>query len=74
MDYGAVETVRTAENLLVQNVRGAYTEKYTYFDYVTQVDTGVYVPKLIVAGYFYGRLFKFHNNTEFCRFHIKILC
>jgi hypothetical protein len=42
-----------------------YTEKYIWFDYETEQDTGVHKPKHIVAHYFDGTKFYFKNNEIF---------
>jgi len=44
----------------------AYTEKYIWFDYEAEQDTGVHKPNLIVAHYFEGSKFYFKTNDKFC--------
>ena len=48
-----------------------YTEKYIWFDYEAEQDTGVHKPNLIVAHYFDGTKFYFKNNEEFCEWLIS---
>jgi hypothetical protein len=48
-----------------------YTEKYIWFDYEAEQDTGVHKPNLIVAHYFDGTKFYFKNNEEFCKWLIS---
>ena len=44
----------------------AYIERYIWFDYGAEQDTGVHKPNLIVAHYFDGTKFYFKTNEEFC--------
>ena len=47
-----------------------YTEKYIFFDYEAQQQSGVHVPNLVIAHYFSGEKFTFNNNKEFCEWLI----
>ena len=49
----------------------AYTEKYIWFDYEAEQDTGIHKPNLIVAHYFDGTKFYFKTNEEFCEWLIS---
>jgi hypothetical protein len=50
----------------------AYTEKYIWFDYEAEQDTGVHNPNLVVAHYFDGSKFNFKTNEEFCEWLISV--
>ena len=49
----------------------AYIERYIWFDYGAEQDTGVHKPNLIVAHYFDGTKFYFKTNEEFCEWLIS---
>ena len=49
----------------------AYTEKYIWFDYEAEQDTGIHRPNLIVAHYFDGTKLYFKTNDEFCKWLIS---
>ena len=49
----------------------AYTEKYIFFDYEAEQDSGIHRPNLILAHYFDGRKFYFKTNDEFCEWLIS---
>jgi len=42
----------------------AHTEKYIWFDYEAEKDTGIHKPNLTVAHYFEGTKFSFKTNDE----------
>lgn len=48
-----------------------YSEKYNYFDYESQQDTGIHIPNLIIAQYFDGSELKFENKNDFCKWLIS---
>lgn len=48
------------------NDKCTYTEKYIFFDYEAQQETGTHKPNLVVAKYFNGDTFTFNTNEEFC--------
>jgi hypothetical protein len=49
----------------------AYIERYIWFDYGAEQDTGVHKPNIIVAHYFDGTKFYFKTNEEFCEWQKK---
>jgi len=48
-----------------------YTEKYLFFDYEAQQDSGVHVPNLVIIHDFSGKKFVFNDNSEFCEWLIE---
>ncbi len=46
-------------------------KKYIFFDYEAQQETGIHVPNLIIAKYFYGETFTFETNKEFCNWLVS---
>jgi len=47
------------------------TEKYIFFYYEAEQDSGVHKPNLVVAHYFDGTKFYFKTNEEFCEWLIS---
>ena len=58
-------------NGVVENKKCTYTEKYIFFDYEAQQDTGVHRPNLVIAHDFSGEKFIFDNNNDFCEWLIS---
>ncbi|KAK7580532.1 hypothetical protein V9T40_001161 [Parthenolecanium corni] len=48
-----------------------YTEKYIFFDYEAQQETGVHIPNLCVAQDFEGNRWRFPDNDSFCSWLIS---
>jgi hypothetical protein len=67
------ETAKTGEHECYMQPKKtkAYTEKYIWFDYEAEQDTGVHKPNLIVVHYFDGTKFYFKTNEEFCEWLIS---
>ncbi len=49
----------------------SYMEKYIFFDYEVQQETGIHVPNLVIAKYFNGETFTFKTNEEFCNWLVS---
>ena len=49
----------------------SYTEKYLFFDYETEQDTGTHIPNCVCVQYFSGEKFDFETNDEFCEWLIN---
>ena len=56
---------------VVENKNCTYTEKYIFFDYEAQQETGVHRPNLVIAHGFFGEKFIFDTNEEFCEWLIS---
>ncbi|KAK7598318.1 hypothetical protein V9T40_006553 [Parthenolecanium corni] len=54
-----------------ENKKCTYTEKYIFFDYEAQQETGTHKPNLVVAKYFNGDTFTFDTNDAFCEWLIS---
>jgi hypothetical protein len=54
-----------------ENPKCTYTEKYIFFDYEAQQETGIHVPNLVVAHDFKGNKYNFKTNDEFCEWLIS---
>jgi len=48
-----------------------HENKYIFFDYEAEQETGVDKPNLIVAQYFDGTIFHFRTNEDFCKWLIS---
>ncbi len=46
-------------------------EKYIFFDYEAQQETGIHVPNLIIAKYFCDETFTFKTSEEFCNWLVS---
>uniref|UniRef100_A0A8D8ZAP4 DNA-directed DNA polymerase n=1 Tax=Cacopsylla melanoneura TaxID=428564 RepID=A0A8D8ZAP4_9HEMI len=49
----------------------SYTEKYIFFDYESNQETGIHIANLVVAQYYDGSKFIFKTNDEFCEWLIS---
>ena len=70
---GPKRTVKKVRIQLPQEINPdcSYTEKYIFFDYETQQETGTHIPSCICAHYFDGTRFDFETNEEFCKWLIS---
>ncbi|CAH0391289.1 unnamed protein product [Bemisia tabaci] len=48
-----------------------YTEKYLFFDYEAQQETGIHIPNLVIVHDFYGNKHEFKTNDDFCKWLIS---
>lgn len=49
----------------------SYSEKYIWFDYEAQQDTGIHIPNLIITQDYNGKKERFENNETFCKWLIS---
>ena len=54
-----------------ENKKCSYTEKYIFFDYEAQQETGIHIPNLVIAHDFQGNVYNFENNDKFCEWLIS---
>ncbi|XP_065213964.1 uncharacterized protein LOC135841092 [Planococcus citri] len=55
----------------IKNKKCTYTEKYIFFDYEAQQETGQHIPNLIIAHDFSGNVYSFNTNDDFCAWLIS---